>query len=75
MTTPPFKKTTQAEFIKTALRLPPDLHAEIRAEAERNGHSMNTEILVRLRAGAPDHVPAELSEIKAMLQTVLDSLA
>ncbi|MDQ1921681.1 toxin-antitoxin system HicB family antitoxin [Massilia pseudoviolaceinigra] len=75
MTIPPTKKTTQAEYIKTALRLPPDLHAEIQAEADRQGHSMNTEILFRLRAAAPGRLPAELDEIKAMLQKVVDAIA
>lgn len=75
MTTPPAKKTTQSDYIKTALRLPPDLHAEILADAERHGHSMNTEILFRLRAAAPGRLPAELSEIKAMLQRVIEAVA
>ncbi|WP_374046373.1 toxin-antitoxin system HicB family antitoxin [Massilia antarctica] len=75
MTTPPIKKTTQSEYIKTALRLPPDLHAEIQAEADRQGHSMNMEILFRLRAAAPGRLPSELEEIKAMLQRVVDALA
>lgn len=74
MTTPPTKKTTQSDYIKTALRLPPDLHAEILAEANRLGHSMNTEILMRLRAAAPGRLPSEVQEIKTMLQKVLTVL-
>nr|WP_229509012.1 Arc family DNA-binding protein [Massilia sp. CCM 8734] len=69
------QKNNTSRVHKTALRLPPDLHAEIQAEAERNGHSMNTEILLRLRAGAPGQLPAELTEIKEMLQRVLDKIA
>lgn len=36
---------------------------------------MNTEILFRLRAAAPGRLPAELDEIKAMLQKVVDAIA
>ncbi len=74
MTTPPDRKTTQSEYIKTALRLPPDLHADIAAEAARQGHSMNAEILLRLRAAAPSRIPSDLREIKSMLQKVLDAV-
>lgn len=48
----------QDEYIKTALRLPRDLHARIQKEAETHGRSMNAEIIARLatsfvlRAGA-----------------------
>ncbi len=74
MTTPPAKKTTQAEFIKTALRLPPDLHREILEDAERHGHSMNMEILNRIRAGREGYLAAELAEIKATLRKLLDAI-
>ncbi len=38
--------------IKTAMRLPADLHADLQDVAEREGHSMNTEIVARLAAAA-----------------------
>ena len=38
--------------IKTAMRLPADLHADLQDVAEREGHSMNTEIVSRLTAAA-----------------------
>lgn len=37
----------QTEFVKTALRLPPKLHALVQAAAEARGMSINT-LLVRL---------------------------
>lgn len=40
---------TQDEYIKTALRLPRALHAEIQASAEDRGRSMNAEIITRLQ--------------------------
>ncbi|MCW5137576.1 Arc family DNA-binding protein [Burkholderia cenocepacia] len=39
---------TQDEYIKTALRLPRHLHADIAVSAERAGRSMNAEIIERL---------------------------
>ena len=74
MTKPPAKKTTQSEHIKTALRLPPDLHTEIQDAALRNGRSMNAEILTRLKSSRIDEVLAELTEVKAMVRKVLDHM-
>lgn len=73
MPTPPAKKTTQSDYIKTALRLPPDLHAELTAAAEQNGHSLNTEILNRLRSNQ-EHIARELSEIRAGIRKILDAV-
>lgn len=39
----------QTDFIKTALRLPRDLHARIQASAEAHGASLNTEIIQLLQ--------------------------
>ncbi|KVN42253.1 Arc family DNA-binding protein [Burkholderia ubonensis] len=39
---------TQDEYIKTALRLPRHLHADISVSAENAGRSMNAEIIDRL---------------------------
>ncbi|WP_208454060.1 Arc family DNA-binding protein [Burkholderia gladioli] len=39
---------TQDEYIKTALRLPRHLHADISVSAEKAGRSMNAEIIERL---------------------------
>jgi len=40
---------TQDEYIKTALRLPRDLHKQVQDEAEARGRSMNAEIVARLQ--------------------------
>jgi hypothetical protein len=40
---------TQDDFVKTALRLPRELHAEIQAAALAAGRSMNAEIIGRLQ--------------------------
>lgn len=40
---------TQHSYVKTALRLPPDLHAELHMAAEAAERGFNAEILFRLR--------------------------
>lgn len=40
----------QDDYMKTALRLPRDLHAKIQEEAAASGRSMNAEIVARLEA-------------------------
>lgn len=42
--------TSQDDFIKTALRLPKDVHARIQEAASAAGRSMNAEIIARLEA-------------------------
>jgi len=39
----------QDDYIRTALRLPRDLHAQVQASAETKGRSMNAEIISRLQ--------------------------
>ncbi len=42
------KPRTQDDFIKTALRLPPNLHAQIHASARNSGRTFNAELISRL---------------------------
>ncbi len=44
------KKPSQADYVKTALRLPPTLHNRIHGAAERNHRTFNGEILARLES-------------------------
>ncbi len=43
-----------ADHQRITLRIPPGLHARLMAEAERNGRSLNAEVIARLEAGAAD---------------------
>lgn len=40
----------QDDYIRTALRLPPDLHAQIHASARKTGRTFNGELIERLAA-------------------------
>lgn len=56
---------TQDEYIKTALRLPRDLHRSIQESAEEAGRSMNAEIIARLQASVSlSQIDAPIYEIK-----------
>lgn len=39
----------QKNFVKTALRLPPELHATVHEAAQKNGRSYNAELLERIQ--------------------------
>lgn len=69
---PPTKATVQAEYIRSAMRLPPDLHAEIKDAAKENGRTMNAEIIARLRASPLEAVVRQNKEIQKMLRMLLD---
>ncbi len=72
MTKPPAKKSSQENYVKSALRLPPELHAEVSAAAQLNDRSLNAEIISRLRGNPVDALSKETAELKAMIREVLD---
>lgn len=41
---------TQDDYIRTALRVPPELHAQIHASAKANNRTFNAEIVARLQS-------------------------
>lgn len=63
----------QSDFIKTALRLPRDLHARVQAAAESDGASLNTEIILLLRKALDGVEISEksLDEIEARMKRAL----
>jgi hypothetical protein len=74
------KKLTspQDEYIRTALRLPPDLHMEVKRAAKAAGHTMNAEIIARV-ADAQERVFCkdllkQNAELKAMMREMLDAI-
>jgi hypothetical protein len=76
MKKPPIFKPQQVDFVKTAVRLPPQLHKELKETAEMNGSPLNAEIIARLMA-APvqeklDSLATNDQEIKSMLRELLD---
>ena len=43
------KPNTQKDYVKTALRLPPDLHADLHVAAKVAERGLNAEMIFRLR--------------------------
>lgn len=55
---------------KTALRLPRDLHQMVSEAARSAGHSMNAEIIARLRASFGDSNPQN-EDLKEMVRNLI----
>jgi uncharacterized protein (DUF1778 family) len=72
----PMTKLNSKATATFTVRMPRDLKAQLQAAADLNGHSMNTEFILRLtRAGIDDQyalIMRESGEIKAMLRELLD---
>lgn len=74
MNKPPIQQPKQQSHIKTAVRIPMGLHGELTAAAEKNGHSLNAEMISRLSASPLDDVKRQNEELKMMLRQVLSLL-
>jgi hypothetical protein len=79
------EKPPKKPFIKTAMRLPATLHADIEDAAIRADHSMNTEIVARLTAAAGGasitavieqnkQIMTELKKTQDMVQRIIDAI-
>lgn len=71
--------TPQDDYIKTALRLPPGLHDQLKSSAEYNGRSLNAEIIARLLASTGpvtlDTLAEQQLRTQVMVQQIIDTLA
>jgi hypothetical protein len=74
MKKPPLQKTTQTDFVSTAVRIPADLHNELKEAALHNGRSMNAEIIARLRSSPIDDLKRQVMELKGMIREALDRI-
>lgn len=67
----------QDDYIKTALRLPRDLHAEIKDAAEYHGRSMNAEIIARLESSGVTlaDIAQQNTKTQEMIQQIIDAIS
>lgn len=76
MKNPPIQKPFQDDYIKSSLRIPRTLHAELMAAADFNGRGLNAEIMDRLRAAPVAEMLRTLlrenAEMKAMIREMHD---
>lgn len=60
----------------TTVRLPAPLHREVKEAADMAGHSMNDEIILRLRlqpiASRLERIEQESAELRRMVQQLID---
>lgn len=70
--------TSQTNYIKTALRLPRQLHQDLSAAAEKNGRSLNAEILARLgddpTLSVLDVLARQTADIRSMTKEILETV-
>jgi hypothetical protein len=71
-------RLNQTDFVKTALRLPPELHAKLHEGAEASGRSYNAELVARLQESFErthtSHVQAGPSEGRAFLELLVSNM-
>lgn len=72
MKKPPAQTKSQHGYKQTAVRMPPELHEEIKATAELNGRRMNAEIIDRLQQNNMATLLRENAELKKMIREILD---
>lgn len=68
------KSATPGKTPTTTVRLPPELHAQVKESAAKNGHSMNAEIIHRLTAsvdGSLQMVTAQNLKTHELLEKIL----
>lgn len=58
---------TQSDYIKTALRLPPELHAAVHESAKASGRTFNAEVIALLE-GAIKRPALENSMLEALVE-------
>lgn len=68
------KRRSQDDFVRTALRVPPDLHAAIHEAAGKSGRTFNAEIVDRLQASFVEADVVEADIVHRTTQSVLASL-
>ena len=61
----------QDDYMKTALRLPRDLHAKIQEAATASGKSLNSELIHRLQQSFEGNVSTDLALVLASLESVV----
>jgi hypothetical protein len=72
------KKDKNKKPPTTTVRLPPDLHTEVKEAAAKAGRSMNDEIIIRLQAHSQALALGDIAqqniELQRMVQRLIDRL-
>jgi predicted HicB family RNase H-like nuclease len=65
------KKQTQHDYKRLTTRYPPEVYAELQAAAERNGRSVNAEVIARVSTDQIAELRKEVAELKTIVKEVL----
>ena len=78
MQKPPRPANPQDDYIRTALRLPRDLHGQVKSAAKGAGRTMNAEIIARLAAAEErtnfETLIKQNEDLKQMMREMLDAI-
>lgn len=75
------KARSQDDYVRTALRVPPDLHARLHEAAKGSGRTFNAEILSRLEQsfelgdGPDKEIHLSREQLNRIVQAVADQVA
>lgn len=68
----------EADYIKTSLRLPPEVRQSVQAAAKANGRTMNQEIVARILEGEDRATFKQLikqnDELRALMREMLEQI-
>jgi uncharacterized protein (DUF1778 family) len=68
----------EADYIKTSLRLPPEVREAVQAAAKANGRTMNQEIVARILEAEDratfKRLVRQNDELRAMMREMLDRI-
>jgi hypothetical protein len=67
----PKRATSQTGWIKTSLRLPPELHASVIRAAEDSGRTFNAELMERIASAEDRRTLSQLVEQNAKLEALM----
>lgn len=68
-------RKSQVDFVKTALRIPPELHARVHESAESNGRTYNAELIARLEQSFEERGIESMTVAEVIEEAVQKSLA
>lgn len=72
MPNPPKTKPARAGYVQSSLRIPQQLRDALLVAAEKNGRSLNAEILARLEMSPLEDIKRQNEEIKTLVKILID---
>jgi len=74
MKKPPTQKPVHKDVKFAAFRLPSELHEELKLAAERNGRSLNAEVIARLQVNPIEALEAKVDRLETMVRQIFEKM-